>query len=183
MTPWSTSLYYAGIGIVVFGLIVGAMSFWMTNRINEIRTENERELQERVRTAEQQATEALEQQRPREITQEQRDAFLAFVRDKPKGRIKLWAVAGDRESIRFARELEQLLIEAGFTCEGVTPGVFLPDTPVGITLDTHDRANVPPHALVIQQGLQLLGLDAVGHVIQAVDPGSIELRVGQKPPP
>jgi len=70
------------------------------DRISALQSKNE-ELEERLK--------------PRSLTNKQREDFKVALENSPKGFVRVTFVGSDTESARFAKELNELLAEVGFT--------------------------------------------------------------------
>jgi hypothetical protein len=118
---------------------------------------------------------------PRGITPEQRRQFLAFLKDKPRGRVGLVTVKGDGEAQGFALELEEMLKEAGFETEGVSHAMFPREVPRGLILRLHNQQSAPPHAGSVQLALEHIGIPAPGVPSSQEPANSMTIVIGRNP--
>jgi hypothetical protein len=101
---------------------------------------------------------------PRSITPEQTAKFIEFVKDAPKGKVKLTAVAAaDNEPLKFAQILHGLLSNAGYSVEDKIGGFVSTGSPIsGIVIKIRDAQAPPTHAAAIQKGLEYIGITTPG---------------------
>jgi hypothetical protein len=118
---------------------------------------------------------------PRAITPEQRRQFVAFLKDKPRGRIGLLTVKGDGEAHGFALEIEDLLKEAGFETNGVSHAMFPREVPRGLILRLHNEQSAPAHAGSVQLALEHIGFPAPGVPSSQEPANSMTIVIGRNP--
>ena len=58
---------------------------------------------------------------PRTITAEQRERFVAVLKDSPKGAISLYAQAKDIETLQYRKEIREMLEAAGYSIKNTVP--------------------------------------------------------------
>lgn len=100
----------------------------------------------------------------RSISSEQSSKFIAFLKDAPKGKVKLTALLqGDNEPINFAQKLKDLLSKAGYTVDETIGGFMSSGAPVsGIVIKVDDTKSPPPHAGPIQKAFEQINIAAPG---------------------
>jgi hypothetical protein len=135
----------------------------------------------------------------RTVTPEQSKKFLTATMNEPKGEVHVKAQADDPESISFAVELRQMLVDAGFNAPPVATAYVVGVGSIGLSLQvnsaatlTHPDPNMPSKYFipngspVIHSGAVKVGLDAAGMAVNVnVNSGSrnneVVLQVGRKP--
>lgn len=164
--------------VLITGLVTaaGAVLIWVVgNRVSTLQGEKDAELRTRMEAAEGRI-------RPRRLTAEQRDKFLAILAANPKGSVLMGSVLGDDESFNFATELEELLAKSGWKIVNHSRGVFGPPLPVGIEIRVYSEASVPPEAYVLLKALPEIGLKATPTKDEGIKEMTVKLLIGSKPP-
>lgn len=168
------------------GLIAAMVALFAWNLARKDATAKEealskykRESSERVAVLEKQTAEAkLELARltqPRTISPQQKEAFLNFMRDKPKGKVNLAILAMDNESNSYVQRLFELLQEAGFTLPGsiMAPiggfGLHASNATTSTYLLFSASAQPPAHAGALRGAFQAAGI--VVAVVDTVNSG------------
>jgi hypothetical protein len=103
----------------------------------------------------------------RHLTPQQRATFLEITKGKPKGEIEMRCVAGSAlewQSCKFAKELQSLLIEAGWTVPSIGRAIYLDDPPIGLSILVESAERAPAHAVVLQQSLGAIDLLVPGQL-------------------
>lgn len=123
------------------------------------------------------ARQAEIKQRPRGFSSEQRAAFIDFMKDKPKGKVRVIAQSQSGDAPLFSQSLCSLLRDCGFDVTEVLGAIAL-GAGRGLYLAVAD-ANAPPScAGPLQQAFQHIGINAIGREGAAV--GYVDLLVGEK---
>jgi hypothetical protein len=118
----------------------------------------------------------------REITDENRTKFKAFVANAPKGHIEVGSLASDAEGANFARQISDMLKDAGYA---VTDnfGSLMPfgQPPVGVSIELKSTENEPTWAAPLQNAFTAIGIDAGGRLNEALEESTVLVFVGCKP--
>jgi len=118
---------------------------------------------------------------PRVIEGEQRTALVNTLKVGAKGDVGIVSVAGDRESLDFAHQIQQILKDSGWCVCSFTPTPFSPANPVGLLMRVKEKGVEPPRAISVQRAFESVGIE----VSTEEDPGLAEdalvLVVGVKP--
>jgi hypothetical protein len=118
----------------------------------------------------------------RQLTLAQREQFLKLLCESPGGNVNVTAVHGNRNSINFANELDNLLNKAGWPTRGVKQAIFT-GNPTGLILTVNSSKETPPYASKLQHILKTIGLP-VSAEMHTEDPiQSLNLTVGDNPNP
>lgn len=129
--------------------------------------------------AERHVANATRHVRPREITAAQRAQFLEQVGSDPKGPIVVLLITGDGEIVRFAEQLVSLLTQGGWTV--AQSSTFLGVSVEGVRLRVRDADKAPSKAIVMQQGLKNVGIQAEGWVDPDAPPDELGVVIGHQP--
>lgn len=89
---------------------------------------------ERTAIAERSLLELQDKLRYRNVSKEQREAFIKATSRATKGEIEVSALSGDPESIAFAESLRTLVVDAGWTSEPVKNTLITGNNAIGLTL-------------------------------------------------
>jgi hypothetical protein len=122
---------------------------------------------------------------PRTVTAEQRTKFLADVKNVPKGNIKLVVPPGDLEVAVFAKEIFDLLTEAGWKVE-VTPHLVFGVEPIGLCFLLKKTGHFTPdsplyHFVRLEKAFEAIDLDPCIEEDERLGETEAVLRVGHKP--
>jgi hypothetical protein len=115
----------------------------------------------------------------RAISDAQRTRLLQDLKPIPKGPIKIIAVLGDEEAGMFAREMADVLKEAGWIDVHVSRGVFSGGVD-GFEIRLRDREKVPVFALQIARVFDSIGFDPTLVLDPSVAEGAMEFIIGMK---
>jgi hypothetical protein len=120
---------------------------------------------------------------PRTISAQDRTAFKALVATAPKGRVELGHMSSDPETYAFAKQLVELLNEAGYKAAiTMTYGAIASIPPaVGIYVDVRDGTKPPAFALPLREGLVRINIDNKGKVDEGLPDDCIRINVFPKP--
>ncbi|MCX8104846.1 MAG: hypothetical protein N3D80_03105 [Ignavibacterium album] len=123
----------------------------------------------------------VEEQKPQVITFENsaEQKFIQFLSNKPKGDFTIKCISGDEGSFRYAKEIEKLLIAAGYKSNGIAQTVFR-TPPKGVSIIVKGINSAPPYAGAIQKAFELIGIDAPAEVNAYYPENTLTLVVGQK---
>jgi hypothetical protein len=175
--------------LLIIGALIAVAGYMHSGRENKASrreiTEVRQELtdsQQKQAAAEQALREVQAQQQPRTLTRAQLHALLPQLRNGPKGRAEINAVAGDAESDRYAEQFYGVLAAGGWTMEGFGQVQYIGEIPVGLRLDV-GRADMAPHGEFLLQILRALGLEVLYRSNQNVPEGVVLFTTGQKPWP
>jgi hypothetical protein len=118
----------------------------------------------------------------RDITPEKRDLFKAFVRDFSKGRVFVGCTAeSDPEAANFARELSQMLMDAGYlVVPKLGPANPADAATTGVHIRIRSMASQPVYAGSLQKGLESIGIETAGELDDTAE-DSVLILVGSKP--
>jgi hypothetical protein len=130
--------------------------------------------------------------KPRQLSPQQQEEFLAILRETPSA-IVVESPVGDPEAFAFAKELQTLFTDAGWTA-GAELGMTIFDPPrYGIEIKAdlrivrqEDQEMATPEISVLERAFNAVGMPPkidVTHTIQATPWKFITLHVGHKPKP
>lgn len=117
---------------------------------------------------------------PRHITTEQRARFLDLVKGQPKGEINITCHLGTTEPCTFAREIQRLLLDAGWNVTKLSEMLYV-GNPTGLTLLVESQQTTPDHGVALQRAFAAIGIEAQGSVMEGKQPYTVTLLVGVKP--
>lgn len=127
------------------------------------------------------STPPVEEPKPQLITFEDsaEQKFIQFLSNKPKGDFTIKCISGDDGSFRYAKEIEKLLIAAGYKSNGIAQTVFR-TPPKGVSIIVKGINSAPPYAGAIQKAFELIGIDAPAEVNAYYPENTLTIVVGQK---
>ncbi len=105
--------------------------------------------------------------------------FIQFLSNKPKGDFTIKCISGDEGSFRYAKDIEKLLIAAGYKSNGIAQTVFR-TPPKGVSIIVKGINSAPPYAGAIQKAFELIGIDAPAEVNAYYPENTLTIVVGQK---
>lgn len=145
----------------------------------ELETAQQRE---KAAIAERALLEVQERIKPRRLTDANRVALIAALRQaNPKGLVTVNCVLGDGEGFAFATQVDETLKAAGWTTTGVNQGVYAGGAnPVGFGIVVHSAATSPPYAAALQHAFTVAGFPLAGAEQVALPEGSVVLLIGNK---
>ena len=124
----------------------------------------------------------------RHLTDEQKQTLIKALSPFRGDKVRIFYIVGDAEGKAYAEEFLYVFAQAGWDYGGgfgVNQGIFDQD-PIGIdiTLNATQVATgkIPRAAETLARTLRALGLPERGFRSPGVAPGTIELRIGKKPP-
>jgi len=134
-------------------------------------------LRERAARAESDLMNVKERIARRAISDAQRTRLLQDLKPIPKGPIKIIAVLGDEEAGKFAKEMADVLKEAGWIDVHVRRGVFSGGID-GFEIRLRDREKVPVFALQIARVFDSIGFEPALVLDPSVAEGAMEIIIG-----
>ena len=137
-------------------------------------------LRERAARAESELMKVKERIKWRTISDAQRARLLQDLKPIPRGPVKIIAVMGDEEAGRFARQIADILKEAGWDDAHVRRGIFRGNIN-SFEIRIRDREKIPIFALQIAQAFDSIRFEPIIVVDRSVAEGAIEIVVGMKP--
>jgi hypothetical protein len=171
----------------VITAILAVVAYITSQRLDELKDARDAVRQAQVtaaeataRDAQERSTRLAEQQKPRQLAAQEAALLRQALANIPKGEVVITAAMADAESERFAQQIYDLLLAAGWTPKGVDLSMWMP-TPTGIFVAVRDGQSPPPHAGPLQAALQRAGVTAPGVVVPDTAEGTVEIRVGVKP--
>lgn len=122
-----------------------------------------------------------EEPKPQVITFENsaEQKFIQFLSNKPKGDFTIKCISGDEGSFRYAKDIEKLLIAAGYKSNGIAQTVFR-TPPKGVSIIVKGINSAPPYAGAVQKAFELIGIDAPAEVNAYYPENTLTIVVGQK---
>jgi hypothetical protein len=138
---------------------------------------------QRTANAERELSELREQQKPRRILDEKRSLALALLKANVKGDIGISCLNSDKEGCDFAKDIADLLMEAGWQVSGPTGVMVLSASggpPLGLTI-TIKAPPGPARAIILQRVFERIGFSAPGQLNANAPEDSVVLFVGTKP--
>lgn len=105
--------------------------------------------------------------------------FIQFLANKPKGDFTIKCISGDDGSFRYAKDIEKLLVAAGYKSNGIAQTVFR-TPPKGVSIIVKGINSAPPYAGAIQKAFELIGIDAPAEVNAYYPENTLTLVVGQR---
>lgn len=126
--------------------------------------------------------EKLEPLKGREITLEQEKIFISFLKNKPKGKIDIWFIVGDKEANEYKQKIVELLKKAKYIIlDNGGASVFGGDEPKGIFIDVNSEKTIPIYAEPLQDAFDSIGIIAEGRIVgKLIPPFEIGIFVGHK---
>ena len=117
----------------------------------------------------------------REITLDNRELFIDFVKTVPKGRVVVEAISSDVDAVAFAHEVSDMLTGAGYTVvENFGSRVLLGAPPTGVEMRIRTMEDQPVYAGALQKGLEFIGIPTSGNLDNSAG-DSVIIFVGTKP--
>jgi hypothetical protein len=121
-----------------------------------------------------------DEQRGRILTLEQEKYLIKTLRSLPKTRVHLIGIQGDREAVRFANTLKEILIAAGWEVDGVWEDIIIGGTGPGIIV------RQGPYALDslgqrITESLNNIQITSRLVIKQDLKPHQLEIIVSSRP--
>lgn len=132
---------------------------------------------ERAAHAESELMKVKERMERRAISDAQRTRLQQALKPIQKKPIKIIAVLGDEEAGKFAKEISDILKEAGWIDIHVRRGVFSGGID-GFEIRIRDRVKVPVYALQIARAFDSIGFEPSLVLDSSVAEGTMEIIVG-----
>jgi hypothetical protein len=118
---------------------------------------------------------------PRIISTHDRTAFKTLVANAPKGRVDISHIANEPEILSFAKQLEDLLKDAGYQAQISHSFTGVSNPPViGVIVAVHDGKKVPIYADPLRNALSSINITTKA-VQDFSGEDSIRLMVGPRP--
>jgi hypothetical protein len=126
-------------------------------------------------------SETKEKLAPRTITKEQKEKFIAFLKDKPKGNLSISYINGVDESLQYAKKLEKLLSSAGYKVKFLnrTTRIEL-GVVVGVWMRINSIDTQPKFSKDLYDAFRSIGINIKLWLWKGVKPFELNIRVGQK---
>lgn len=147
----------------------------------------ERGLQEQLRETQSQAVEASRRAsqleaaaRPRALSAEQERRLVAALSRCSGAKVAFAIPAGAEEPMNFAQQLHRSFVTAGWRSEGVVHAA-LAGAPRGVILRIGDPKAPHPCALLVQDALAAVGVDAPAEVVEGQGLDTLPILVAYKP--
>ncbi|MDA2937547.1 SUR7/PalI family protein [Acidobacteria bacterium AH-259-A15] len=178
LSKWSSILYWIGISAALIAFIFGIIAYVFTNRATSLK---DKMTQERIGTAESQATRLGDQMQPRTLTPEQKQDLLRELTSVADGSIEIRAAMGDVEAVNLANEFKTIFEASGWQTRIAQTTFARPQQ--GVLLVVHNKETAPPYSGRVQRIIGSLGFEVVGVENPAYSPNTLTLIVGTKPSP
>lgn len=131
--------------------------------------------------AKREAADMAERVRPRVLSDEQRRKFLESAGLGKKGVVLVVASSPEIEIERFARQLMELIAEAGWTIPEGGLRRMLGGTAVsGVFLLIRDPKSAPPHLKALERALKAAAVPFKTEVNPGISAGGLQVLVGSK---
>lgn len=129
----------------------------------------------------QELADALAANAARQLTEAQRHDFIAALKDAPKGPVEVYIYDDhDTEVQRYANQVRDTLIMAGYDCGEKISISSKPFSPEGILVVVEDPRNAPVYAGAIQHAFAQIGIDAPAARDSNLDSDRVVVVVGRK---
>lgn len=89
----------------------------------------------------------------------QRNEFVSFLNDKPKGNVIVKYVAGDAEAFEYSKSIADMLIKAGYTLSGRISNFVGNEAVEGISIVINSDETQPIYAKSIFTAFRLIGIN------------------------
>jgi hypothetical protein len=184
-----------GLGFVLFGAVFGMLAFFYNHRLSEMEAADKQSLQERVTATNESASRAnaeakrleaeLEAEKqgrllsPEKLADLTRHLHSAL---RPKAKIELMGIQGDRESMRLAEQLAPAFRDAGFTVSEPYDTTFF--GPVGKGVLIRQVSKDGPIGVGIAAAFAAVGLESRVFEMGAdrnIGSDDVELIIGRRP--
>jgi len=117
----------------------------------------------------------------RVITPEQRNKFVNFLKDEPRGDFKIMYVSGDAEAFEYSKRISGLLIDAGYSPLGGISHFAGNDAVEGISIVVNRKETQPGYARSIFNAFRSIGINIVAESNkQLVKPLEVLISVGHQ---
>ncbi len=116
-------------------------------------------------------------QAPRVISPKQINEFVNFLQFKPKGKIIIGSV-DEFEPMNFANQIRNMLIKAGYSCEGVNPMIGMSGK--GVILMVKNKYSSFNGSGWVQKAFFLIGIEVGAQTFNGVEKNALMIFVGEK---
>jgi F0F1-type ATP synthase membrane subunit b/b' len=132
--------------------------------------------------AERDLLELQERVRPRRLTESQQKQLSDLLRGKSLDNVEVQSPLGNAEASRFARDIGAALQAAGWG--GSVSDILIWEGPprVGVAIFVRSAREASPAAVVLQQFLNGIGIEASGAVAENLEGGAFKVVIGSKYP-
>ncbi|MDH4083389.1 MAG: hypothetical protein OEV99_03850 [Nitrospira sp.] len=137
-------------------------------------------LRERAARAEIDLMKVKERIERRAISDAQRTRLQQALKRIPKGPIKIIAVLGDEDAGKFAKEMADILKDAGWIDVHMSRGLFSGGID-GFEIRIRDREKVPVSALQMARAFDSIGFEPALVLDPSVAEGAMEIIIGMEP--
>lgn len=156
------------------------MNHLITTRIEKLKSAHQQALEEDLADTRTQLDETQKGLAPRILTTEQQARITESLRRAPSvGDIRLGFPSGDVEAAKFATQIADAIVAAGWTISSRMS--MLGTFHVGLIIMIRDEHAVPPPADYLTDALNEAGLKVDGLVDPQLPAQQVLLIVGQKP--
>ena len=117
----------------------------------------------------------------RQITLDNRELFIDFVKTVSKGHVVVEAISTDAEAVTFAHQVADMLNGAGYeVAENIGSKVLLGAPPTGVEMRIRSMDEQPVYAGALQKGLEFIGIPTSGN-LDSTAADSVIIFIGTKP--
>ena len=163
----------AGIVVTFVGFTVTCVSHVVAEKLLTSQRADKAAAQERLKQSEaelkatkEQTAELAAKAAPRIVTEQQRNDFIHFTSNAPKGRVEIYIEVGSQETLIYAAAIKDMLAKSGFDV-AATDRAFLSTGLRTTSLTMKVKTDNPPiHAGVIQKGFESIGIAIPGSVAE-----------------
>lgn len=114
------------------------------------------------------------------LTPEQRNKFVNFLKDKPKGDFRIEYIDGDVEAFEYSKNISNMLKEAGYSLSGINNFVGN-DAVKGISIVVNSDETQPLYAQSIFSAFRSIGINIKAELNKrSVKPLEVLISVGHK---
>jgi len=119
----------------------------------------------------------------RTITPENREKFIKFLINKPRGMIRVSASEGSGYEVEtYAERIRKMCFAAGYDVGKKTTIYIGGQIPAGIGIGVANITNQPPFAGAVQKALKEIGINSIGYITKDTEirTNGIVIYVGAK---
>jgi len=119
----------------------------------------------------------------RSISPEDREKFVAFLKEYKSGPFEILCSLSDVEARNFALEIQRAFLEAGWKEVRLNGNVILAPQPTGLILwiRSVEEEDLPPHGGAVQQAFKHINLPTALQTHEGQEKSTLILVVGSKP--
>lgn len=184
-------LRWVGLGVTTLGVALTFGSHYIADKLLVVQRVDKIQAQERLKATESEleqtkikTAELAKRLAPRKLTSEQRERFVKFFSNIPKGPIVLEHSGQAVETVNFTEEIRSLLVGAGFTISAYNMplGYVFKEAPAPwfITIIVVEGA-YPPYTHQLIHAFKEIGIDVLlGNGAGIANPGEVKVYVGAK---